>query len=130
MGGWHSPVRDVRGAQQCRQVGDGAAQGTGSVTLRLTGEEVEGDESSVGASQQAQAVWVQGLTVQHLLHCQLHPWGPPISTQTSASSQQHPPKQPQPSTPHLGVCHILLTHTGKQGVDAGLAKAQGATVVH
>lgn len=55
---------------------------------------------------------------------------PPISTQTSASSQQHPPKQPQPSTPHLGVCHILLTHTGKQGVDAGLAKAQGATVVH
>lgn len=125
-GGWHSPVRDVRGAQQCRQVGDRAAQGTGLVTLGLAGEEVEGDEGSVGASQQAQAVWVQGLSVQRLLHCQLHPWG----TQTSASSQQPPPKHPQPSAPHLGVCHVLLTHTGKQGVDTGLAEAQGATIVH
>lgn len=129
-GGWHSPVRDVRGAQQCGQVGDGAAQGTGLVTLRLTGEEVEGDEGSVGASQQGQAVRVQRLSVQRLLHCQLHPWGthhwhPNISILPGAS-----PQHPQPSTPHLGVCHILLTHMGKQGADAGLAEAQGATVVH
>lgn len=114
----------------CEKVGDGTAQGTGLVTLGLTREEVEGDEGSMRASQQGQAVWVQGLSVQSLLHCQLHPWAthhwhPNINILPAAS-----PQHPQPSTPHLGVCHILLTHTGKQGANAGLAEAQGATVVH
>lgn len=47
--GWLSPIRDVRCAQQCRKVGDRVAQGARPVALRLTGEEVEGNEGSVGA---------------------------------------------------------------------------------
>lgn len=48
--GWLLPVRDVGCAQQRGQVGDRVAQGACLVALRLAGEEVEGDEGSVGAS--------------------------------------------------------------------------------
>lgn len=109
-GGRASPVGDVGGAQQGGQVGDGVAQGARLVALGLTGEEVEGDEGSVGAGEQGQAAWVEGLAVQRLLHCQLQVWGTP----RSAPHPDSTPSTLSPRPPDLCVHHILLTHAGQQ----------------